>query len=218
MDRPWGFLIVGKDHLQLPAGDLVHHLVGQQPGNAQPAHRRCDRTVVAGHGEPGFDAHQGRFVGHAEAPAGARREVGGGDHRMRRQVRGMLRHTMARQVFRRGAEHAPDPAHAQGLEAGVGQRTDTHGNVHALLDHVDDAVEEVGGYVHLGVLLQITHDARHDEFLAEQNGRGDGQLAFGRGVDAGGGLVGLRDAGEDVTGVLQIAATRLGQAHAARGT
>ncbi|MNV79262.1 hypothetical protein D3C71_1728040 [compost metagenome] len=60
-------------------------------------------------------------------------------------------------------------------------------------------------------------DARHDELLAEQDGRSDGQVTLGRGVDAGGGFVGLVDAGEDMPGVFQVAATGFGQAYATGG-
>ncbi|MCY1402941.1 hypothetical protein D9M71_181030 [compost metagenome] len=129
----------------------------------------------------------------------------------------MLRHAMTRQVVGGCAQHAPYPAHPQCLQPGVGQRTDAYGHVHALLDHVHHPVEEVGGDIDFRVLLQVADDARHDELLAKQDRRGNGQVAFGCGVDAGGCFVGLVDAGEDVPGVFQVAAAGFGQAYAAGG-
>ncbi|MNH16839.1 hypothetical protein D3C79_764890 [compost metagenome] len=217
MNRPGRLFVLGQDHLQLPIGQFIRHLIRQQAGNPQPATGGGDRPVIAGHCQPRLHAHQGRLLAHPEAPAGSRRQVGSADHRMPGQVRGMLRHAMTRQVVGGCAQHAPYPAHPQCLQPGVGQRTDAYGHVHALLDHVHHTVEEVGGNIDVRVLLQVANDTGHDELLAEQDRGGNCQVAFGGGVDASGRLVGLVDAGQDVPGVLQVAAAGFGKAHAAGG-
>jgi len=67
------------------------------------------------------------------------------------------------------------------------------------------------------ILLQVANDAGHDELPAEQDRCSHRQVTLGDGIDARRRFVGLVNAGQDMPGVLQVAAACLGQAHAAGG-
>ncbi len=65
--------------------------------------------------------------------------------------------------------------------------------------------------------FEVIDQHRGDEEFAEQHRSGQGQLAAGDGMAAGGGLFGLFQLGEDAPAIVQIALAGLGDMQAARG-
>lgn len=123
---------------------------------------------------------------------------------------------MSCQIVWIGDNHAPDLANLASDQGRTRWLTDTHGNVHALFDEIDDTVEQqhLGGYAGLR-LKSVRHDRRQNG-ATQCNRCGHGQVPCGHATFA-------RDFGffrfqirKEHSGTLQEQLSRFGQAYSPR--
>ena len=79
-----------------------------------------------------------------ERPVATRAQAGERHDLVRREIGGRGRRAARREVAGRRTDHAPHGAHPDRREGGVGQVADAHRDVHALLEQVDDPIDEEG--------------------------------------------------------------------------
>jgi hypothetical protein len=128
-----------------------------------------------------------------------------------------LRHAVAFQILRRGADHAMAWGEAAGDEAGIVEFRDADGKVDSFADDIDDIVRQMQFEIEFGMLLKERGQIRRHMATAEAGRRGDAQRAAGFGVELGHEGLGFLDVAEDADDPLVEALARFGELELARG-
>ena len=118
---------------------------------------------------------------------------------------------MRRQVARRGDDDPRHLADAMRDQRRIGQVRDAKREVHAFVDQVDRAFEQVHAHVHGRVLLHEGVDDRTQHLHAGEHGRGDRQRAARHRAFAGGLAVGLFQFGEHLARTRGVTLARFAQ-------
>ena len=107
-----------------------------------------------------------------------------GDAIMHAEFARTLRRTARSKIGRAAADNAANCADPACDQAAVGQGADPHREIDMLLQQVDHAVGQNHPDVDVRVGLEELHHDRKDVQTAEDDGRGDDQIAFRRAVFA----------------------------------
>ncbi len=124
---------------------------------------------------------------------------------------------MGRQESGGCTDHPAHLAYSDAVLAAVRQFADAHRHIDAFIHHVRHSVHQQGVDADLWITLQVTHQQRGDEQIAEQHRRSQAQLPPWLGVDAGGRGLGILHLGENASAVLQITLPGFAQVHLAGG-
>src|SRR5262249_57686679 len=93
---------------------------------------------------------------------------------------------------------------------------DAEGDIQAVVEEVDQAIDEEGPCAHLRMALEEVEQHRRDMQPAEHRRRGHCELTLRDRMRAARGCFGLVEVREDATAVFEEALARFGQAQAAR--
>ena len=217
-DAVWRRSEVVQHAAQGATGDLVLHLPGAAPGNAQAPQAPVVQHLAVAAVDPATGAQMRQLTVDHEGPAaglaGVRAE---GQTLVALQLGRRGRHTGALQVGRGGHAQTPVVGQAHADQVRVGHVTHAHRAIKTFVDDVDHPVAEVQRQTHLGVLGQEQRHQRGHMAAPKTGRRGDAHMATGlhpAGTDTG---LGAGQVGQQALAIFQKRAAFMGQRDASRG-
>ena len=133
-----------QQELQRPVMDALGHVIGVEPGHAEPADRSAERRADAVDDQPGLELDR---PGDGTPPCGRRHpgvtpEMRGGHDAVLRQIAELVDVGMLGEIARGCDDHAPDVAADPNSHHGpVRQLGDAQGDIDFFLDQIGVAVE-----------------------------------------------------------------------------